>query len=111
MKARLPRMGTKGNASFTTTVLLSGAVTDSIGAEGLTECAMSPRALDLVENLFQLNTTSSASRGRLFVGGLGSNNRFGRSLNVTCMASPVSSHDSAASASTEPSAGLSKVPT
>src|SRR6266496_3997499 len=61
---------TKGNPSFTTTVLESVAVTETIGALGLAAFATAVREAAVRTNLSHVKATSFASRGRPLTGGL-----------------------------------------
>src|SRR3954469_11879716 len=99
------------NASLTTIVLSSGALTEAIGALGLAAFETSERAAFLAAKVSQEYLTSVAVRARPLVGGRASNGILGRSLNVTWVPSGESSQDSAASGSTEPSGGVGYRPT
>src|SRR5215213_8783989 len=93
---------TLGKASLKTTVSLSGAVAPMTEPFGLTEFTRSERSELFSAHLFQLNTTSLASRLRPLSGGRGSEPRFLRILKVSVRRSGENSHDSAASPLTSP---------
>src|SRR5437762_10988842 len=107
----MPRIALTGSLSFTTAVFASGKVIDRIGALGFSAFTSSrPLPTDVDEILSQLYFRSWVVITRLLVGGRGSHLLFGRSLKVSVSLSGDTSHEPAASPSTEPSAGASGVP-
>src|SRR5215212_1189522 len=94
-----------------TMVRLSVAESDSTGADGAVVASYArSEALALTLAYFrQLKSTSSASSKRPLVGARASHLILGRSFRVTCSLSALSSHDSTASPSVDPSACLGYV--
>src|ERR671919_938839 len=91
-----------GSLSLTTTVLLSGAVIEIMGAAGFTLLEFAALLLGVVAFSYfvQVTATSSASSARPLIGALFCHLTPWRSLNVICVLSGFSSQDSASSGST-----------
>src|SRR5947207_15125164 len=91
-----------GSLSLITTVLASGAVTDAIGACGLTSVQKSARWLLIDLWRWKLATTSLASTARPLTGATGWKAALALTFAVIVSLSGDSSHDSTMSPSTSP---------
>src|SRR5690349_24044833 len=95
-----------GNASLKTMRLLSGELTERIGAVGLTELAKAARWVPFWNRRLALNRRSSESIARPLTGAIGCQWRLGFILKVSVSPSGENSQDSAWLPMTSPSEGL-----